>query len=1391
MTTMDASWDATLTLLRWKQTRRGYDGDDALLLTAFALLESVERLQEAERAFNIPTERIVTELVHFALMLITKPRRDDNGSQSRSVLRLLHLGLKALASTASLAIPMNACNLLLSAMADTLESVKGDDDDAAQRAVVDVQQIFVFLFGIQLAQQGELSTPSFHMYKPPTNVYTTFMQRACPAVFALLETTALQQETVSLLHAILLVFQELQHTQLNKKKVFLAVAKTSFRDLVAYRHALSQHEAVPGIAYLRDVLDRIVVDALFDSEHLREYEGAMVNLRYWQNGSGPTHNEDSEPKHKKQRRKHGGQDAAGNTSLVSYQRNLFDELKALLADASVAQDVRVSAGALMGVLVQGFSVRIRAAAHEKIDDAKGQLKTSKKRVANVIATTSTTYSPFKFWAELCAVAMCAFDDQQTNEDALALLVAVYDALFLALCDADVYRVTEDTEEQEQFHMMETILARLLDLVGSMEPGQAPTLREQTSSVIANAVRCTPNLVNSSLRSILHVLGASSSVPVAASACMVDMLHAYESMRLLDSFLRVCCSTDDSSAAISKGLYVVFTAPTTDATLRRTFMTLPPGQLEIVWRLLVDNIAVLLGKPSSDANAAKMSLVRLVLGIFLQEIHITPQNRNKISELVTETHEKLTVTLISKVSRKKLDFTTVERELFSVFGEFLALYDGLVPAVRAKTLDEVLTAMQSKAKTVMTSLLEADDAQSVGAAAGIMKIGVHWLRRDTDKTEGVAPLLVHRAMAWTCWDAVAFYLPELVEHVEARDALALYVKILESSLTGEAGVAEAAGRLLRDAAFYEIESLRAVAAQAFNSILSTKNLENAVIERFFTFLLTVPSGYLAPEASSELLTTILKLHATVDVETTLALVGKWLEGHARGIAALSLTKKTPAALVYWFKFVLLKAASDEKAVSLVPVVIQLCFVDAPDSSDARAVLDKILLNDLLSQKTPRGYSTCARVLTALAETSKPQSSAFADKFVALIESTSSILGRFETATSFNVLTSLVQYAVVLPDSSKLRGLLQTHLSAALAVAMQQLVGDAAADNTSPALRFFHAFCDVYHLLRPSVTLETYGCLLAVAMVQASRVENASDDPSSSLMRLVAHANKDEFRLVVSTVLTELRAPSSKRVIPALQTLVCILETDKKLSTTRRQMLGEHKTPLIERLIALLSRSLYHNDEDASSSTTLCVWTLRVFVLVYCKAELFTWRSSELLQVFAGFQPLSSLATDATRLPWSFQQIHQLWLLSYTLLLRIVRHHFLSLINALPQIIDALNALLRVLVSQSSSTTVDAIRTACTLEWAANLARLYGYLKPQDAAVRKHVVYVLLAYLRGVTQGQLSLALQHKLRPGIFVLLEICSLYEKEQLFASLDATGKSLLKSLDASFKLTHRYAGKV
>lgn len=1534
-------WDETLALVRWKQTRRGYDGDAQLVHTGFSLLAPQSPLLDAaEREFNVTWHRIVTEVVHFAIFLLTKAKRDDieRPEQTKHALRLLRLALNVFATrkhSEAIAIPTNSSNLLLAAMADVLEKAtsatvkKSDELDV----LLDVKHVFLYLFGLpsEPLESQEAVIPTFQLYKPPTNVFTDFMHRAFTTSVQRLalqvdsddveSNAATSIEYVALVRAIVVVFQELQRSQINKKKVYLAIAKTSLRDLIRYRHALVQLQTrdVAGIASVVKLLDRIVVDALFDAEHIREFDGALVHTSIWRhadaNGNISSKSLDrvensgarGDSTNKKRFKKNDGASA-----LVSYQKNLFDEIKAFLSDPAVALDLKSSAGGFMEVLVGAFALRIRAAAHTKIEDTKTDLKTSKKRAATVIATASTTYSPFKFWSELCAVSFLAFKqllDSSESNDAMPLLIKLYKSLFKALCEADIYRVTEDTDEREQFEAMETILIAFLNLVNSSESADEDALTasslllvQEQCQIVSSAVRCSPNLVNSSLVPIFEILGSHvmkykrykssdlGAVLRSGSECLVDLVKSYESMRLLDKFLRSSMSTESSKRA-SEGIYALVSHSSCESVLRRAFMTLPPGQLEVLWTLFTDQFSEkysVSGEEGDTGDVFAVGLVRFVFQLFLQEVHVTPQNKAKVASLLSKTHEKLFASFMPRLeasssSSKALAFSAEERELFGLFGELLSFYD-VMAAIRAETFDVILSALKQGGLTSTMKELLAVKAQSSSKkkskksvvkfsnsrgldSTGIIKMCIFWLRKsasirhasevasasDADLLS-IALLVVDHVIESKCWDAVAFYLPELLDAVPEEKAEQLLKELVTAYLTEEAtssmNVAAAivvdgpATRIVREAAFYEIRTFRSVAPKVFATLTaeydgsSKATLESA--SHLFGFLLSLPEAYLNVSSCADLLLNAFAIHKTIassksvkiqQSQEALHLLFLWLQANFKRIStavyksSASVRKGIDAGARFIFSQAANTGGNGVSGKVGAPLLGDILRFYLDEAVEADKFVGELFAS-LISKKETSAVNLVRSTLVveALADLRFSADKSFArkvgDEENKFIETLIALLKQEELSksldetTSFVVLGALVKYraatadvhshsqqqkqAKVYSQTHQLHLILSSQLGASLAKSMQAVVSDGDA-RTREAWLFYVNFCHHFAAFRPSVTVETYGCLLAVALSLVSKTGLSALEAKQAhkaLQALVLNSNKDEYRLLLSTLSKEICAPESTRAVSALKALCLLLQGERKLSAARREYLNQHKDAIVAALIQNFSRSLAslpgENVQSKFEKAELCTWNLQVFVLFYGKAELFTWKTHELAHIFIGFQPLLVATSQwKTSSIFAADQVHQIWMLSYTLLLRIVRHHFASLVNGTPHIIQATNALLELLVVASKEGEASGFHATQFVEWSSNLARLYGYMKEHDSQLRKHVVYLMLTYLLGVTRDNLSVGLQQKLRPGVFSLLDICSTYEKEQLYAALDSTGKSLLKSLDTNYKLTHRYAGKV
>ncbi|KAG7401960.1 hypothetical protein PHYBOEH_008481 [Phytophthora boehmeriae] len=1184
----DFAWDATLALVRWQRTRRGYDRDSDLLQAGFSLLEPDQsgqfgpqsELSRAERAFNLPWQRITSEVLQFAVFLVTKAKQDDElrPEQTRQGLRLLQLALNAFAVKGSggdaqfTTLPLNSCNLLLSALAETLEKAKRDGK--LVQMLQDVKAVFLYLFGLP-NERTTATAASFQMYRPPTNVFADFLKRALTAAFQSLKELLKQEDGyqkseeerlyVDVVHATLFVFQELQKTQTNKKKVFLTIAKTSLRDMIEYRHELVilEKQGVTGIGEITAMLDHAVVDALFDLEHIHQYDGAMVHCAVWKQGEDVGYNENIDDDSKAKKRRKGGK--GKSAGLVSYQKNLFDELLNFLSDTEVHHVLKGSAGGFFEVLVRGFTTRIRAAAHSKIEDTKTDLKTSRKRAAIVIATTSTTYSPFKFWSELCAVTYLAYQQQakSSNNDFLSVLVTLYNALFRALCECDVYRVTEDTEEREQFQTMETVLSSFLELLSVERQGNIFGSGDQASEecqIISSAVRCSPNLVNSCLVPIFDLLGSQAarsnlisnnenlneSVVTAACSAVVDLIRAYDSMRLLDGFLRSVFVIQQAP----EGLYKLFSRFLCEATLRKSFMTLPPGQVDVVWNLFVEQITSYSSTSSDDTrNAHAVALARLLFQTFVQEVHVTPQNRAKVVGLVSHTHEKLLSPLAEQLSGTNESFTFYQRELFCIFGELLMFDSVLDAAAREQTFGAMFEKLKDdQFAFVMEQLLSTEilhpkkrnksskmsDSADNGVttnhglgAAGIVKICVYWLRKEKasrDGRERVTRLVIEYVIKWKCWEAVSFHLPELMMNASKKECDHFYREIMtafinESVSEGSEGTAK---RIVYDASFYEILSLRGVApislaaigAQHVNEVQHDVPDCMQKVRHFFSFLLGFPVTYLKPQECGDLLSIALSLYKTMSVPQKLnfgeaeacAKLLEWVQLHFKAVALESFKSEDAQPLLEnqlrdGACYIVSQIVIDKAVNAALIAEILGHYLDTGSNKFVKELLGNVISNTTKKQKPAQSLKRAAIVVAGLALCGSKRVTTCEEE-MEFIENVVDLLKHEELCEAVNkpvtleVLNALLKYQAALhaqaqrqkreqKQQGRLSELLVERVGDALASSMKFLVSNSDptddAELEHAAWSFYVDFCEEYASFRSFATpLKTFGCLLATAL-----------------------------------------------------------------------------------------------------------------------------------------------------------------------------------------------------------------------------------------------------------------------------------------------------------------------
>jgi hypothetical protein len=735
----------------------------------------------------------------------------------------------------------------------------------------------------------------------------------------------------------------------------------------------------------------------------------------------------------------------------------------------------------------------------------------------------------------------------------------------------------------------------------------------------------------------------------------------------------------------------------------------------------------------------------------------------------------------------------------------------------------------------------------------------------------------------CWDAVAFYLPELVAHATTSGAKTLLRTLIHDYVVqdGSSSNISAPQRILFDAAFYEIVGIRQVAAAALAgcseqfaaTIRAVKRKDSCdtvarvarTLSAFFAFLVRIPEGYMPLSECGELLAQVLTLykaleHITVDEERRQVLTGArtrvltWVRLYFRPISnSLSepSTKTTRNGISSGIKEGMRFVFHRDNVHKMDPrVVAEMLHVALKHTENDSTFVSELLKSSFEVSEQKDVARRAIVVVQAIAlvhrdapslpeSTAETESVSQALKLLLAIRDERGDLKSNDPLT-LDLLRALVAYQAAINSTvgqkrkhsdaddegqvDRKGNALFGHIGPALASSMKRISTlsplNSSSDTTAAAWAFFSTCCAEYSLVRLAMVdeLKGFGYLLAAALSSlatwTTKHQSGLDKAGNSefekaatpLRNLVRTANKQEFRLLIATIRKEVAAPELHRKLSALVVLCDVVTgggDDKKLSAARRQCLSEFKEAFLAVLVQNIGELLLvlhtSTEQDTKGvAAEVSVWNVRLLMLWFCKPELFTWRGHELTQSFSAFEMLyaaaSPLGPSQSQI-FSLDQLHRVWTYSYALLLRIVRHHFASLVNCIPHLVQASNALLQVLVAVSSQTSAVKLELSAKwpllVEWSSNLARLFGYMKEHDAQLRKHVVYLMMPFLVAATRGKLPVVLQQKLRPGVFALLDMCSPYEKEQLYAALDSSGKSLLKTLDTSYKLTYRYAGKV
>ncbi|ETW02560.1 hypothetical protein H310_06042 [Aphanomyces invadans] len=1421
---------AVTSLLQWRsksKVDRQADESSSIAL-AQQVLANDATLTAIEATLHVSRTRVLQALLEYAVFLATT----NESSSSTSAQSFLFLS-KAMLQTTSYQLSLQLCTQLLQAMirvlaehaASCLSNAPSFDD-----ALVDsIASVFVRLFE---ATSTTAFVPRFGTFKPPTDVFATFFHSSLTSLLALASTAP--SKTISMFGlAILKTHHALQTNQTNKKKVFLA-CKQSLATLVTLRASMAA--LLPYSASMLQELDASIADALFDQEHLHGYGGLVVaRTAYPAPPTSTTAEDEPAPAAPlKKKAKGDGQRHGAKAPLQSYQHGLFDEISQLLSDSAISSHV----APFLQMLVREYTVYIRRSTASNTLGIGAEKRGAQKRKAAGAAKPNAITPSFAFWLDACAVTTTFLAQSPASTLNQANGSALWHCLWDVMNMSDIYRVAEDNAAQHQYYYLEQTVASVMDHLNAGASAATDT------ALLSNMVQCSPKILQPHLSSVFAYLSAIARDVSSAAACLASLVASYDGMRLLEEFLAVLFR--GTSKALHQLSNLFAHSKQLDAKMRAAFANMPAGQIESLWLFFHD--AMYRSMNAKDAvNDGQIRLVRTVFALYMQEVpvslHVQPvllQCAKQTFDLVLLPHA-LASSSLSSTPSKRDQCAVLQREALCLLGELLALTDkGVDVSFVVAAVFDPNEATVSVFEVAIPSMFAMDEKSSPSVRdyeGGILKLCATRVRqlmstfRPTD-AEPVASFALHQAAARL--DLVIAITPFLNElgHAASASACESFVNAITLAAIDHVLVPN----LFLDAGFYEIRPFLRVLPTVFTAILtrrtwaafinSTKTKTKMTATSLAVPTWTALKAQLKESKSAKVIDPVAlpPLKATVDFmkavpipteKSTNDLFGCILEMESLLTLAADASHKTTQSslraithvLHEWLQSLLAIVASPLHSTALALLELWTTeLLSRPFTFQANFHLwnelfrvfvqyhpnQMAVVNDAVVELATNDFNgahntttTHMDVVALCLESWATSTHVLGDRFFQTLLPV--LATRFDQRTSddAHVLAAALQYCHR-SKGGRVHPTLLPVIGPYLAMACRRIVKDQEIpDGTSPSMRLVHVVCSQIRSL--NLDLASVGRLVATLLIRFEK-DDAPSAVVAPFVQLVESATPDEFHLVWYTLRTELTVLTDPaRVLAALRAMLVVLRMERS-AKTHRVLADSAKTTLA---------MLVHICNDASSATSVTdvhVAAVRVVAQAFTKGgDAFDWHVADIHVALLALQPLIS-ATSSQQSPASLGEglVPQLWQESYLLLLRLLRQYPTTLPQYLPHFVAGCNTLLRALLqlAAASKTPQHPHHTLLHL-WASNLTRLYGYMLPHATSFRKHMVYMLFEFFQSHKHDDLPLDVQLTLRPGIYALFDICSKYEKEQLYGTLDSTGKVLLKSIDAQYKETHQYTGKV
>eukprot|EP00301_Raphidiophrys_heterophryoidea_P008055 c13039_g1_i1.p1 GENE.c13039_g1_i1~~c13039_g1_i1.p1 ORF type:complete len:1531 (+),score=479.03 c13039_g1_i1:285-4595(+) len=353
-------------------------------------------------------------------------------------------------------------------------------------------------------------------------------------------------------------------------------------------------------------------------------------------------------------------------------------------------------------------------------------------------------------------------------------------------------------------------------------------------------------------------------------------------------------------------------------------------------------------------------------------------------------------------------------------------------------------------------------------------------------------------------------------------------------------------------------------------------------------------------------------------------------------------------------------------------------------------------------------------------------------------------------------------------------------------------------------------------------ETALCLFQALLIKAS----VSDDQALTapptrvaIQNLVCNALKTflvvcglrEYASILQFQLSELASPSRDRRIAAVRVLDLAVRTGT--GWRRVQLLQRHRSRLLHLLITCSLSLVPSHTQDSQDSSPYFppdvhsvmtnIFQTLTSMLSGRRCPDLTARDIALILQIPVFSDVPHVSATVSIDDASSPSIDATWTAQHMLVYTLVAHHLREAMRCVPVVVGHVRVMMQAVFAQASPThTPPYLRRR-----AEQLGRLLELLASERVRMKKHVTAILGDFVRMciTTQHRLLHALprnrtrsgdtvaplRQAMLPGVYALVGVCSRHELQATFASLDASGRAVFKSLFEDYSQKHKFKGLV